>query len=116
LGGKIFRIAAEYDGEQHDLFPNYYHKSLEKYIIQKRRDNFKDKISNQNLVVLIRIKAVNGFSRNSINSFQEEIIKKFNSHPIIRRSAVKINRIPKYIYNPYLKKLEEQCSLKEFLK
>jgi len=73
-------------------------------------------ISYQKYVVLIRIKAVNGFHRNTINSFQEEITKQINSHPIIRKSKVKINNFPKYVYNPFLKKLEKQESIVDFLR
>lgn len=116
IEGNIFKVAAEYDGKQHDLFPNNFHESKEEYRIQKRRDNLKDNISNQKYVVLIRIKAVNGFHRNTINSFQEEITKQINSHPIIRKSEVKINNIPKYVYNPFLKKLEKQESIMDFLR
>ena len=104
--GQIFKVAAEYDGEQHNLYPNNYHRSIEEFIIQKRRDSLKNEISNQNLTILIRIKSVKGFHRNTVNFFQEEIIKQFNSHPLVRRTKVKIKSIPKYVYNPVLNKLE----------
>jgi len=115
IGGLIFKVAAEYDGIQHDLFPNNFHESIEEYLDQKRRDNLKDNISKHKNVVLIRIKAIRGFNRNRINSFQEEIIELINSHPLIKKSEVRINNIPKYVYNPFLKKLERQGSIIDFL-
>jgi len=109
-----FKVAAEYDGEQHDLFPNAYHKMIEDFYTQKRNDRLKDIISTDKSVILIRIKAIYGFHRNNI-FFQNEIIKQINSNPILKKVGVKLENIPKYVYNPFLKRLEEQKSLKKFL-
>ena len=114
IGNFKFSIAAEYDGEQHDIFPNYYHKSVEDYYVQKRRDRLKDELSIENNTILIRIKASEGFNRNTINCFQEEIIRQVNLNSIIKKSNVKLLSIPKYTYNPHIKKLESNKESLEY--
>jgi hypothetical protein len=106
IEGLSFKVAAEYDGEQHDIYPNSYHDSIEKHFDQKRRDSLKDDISSQNQIVLIRSIAVKEFLRKTINCFQEEIIKQLNSHSIIKKFNAKIKNFPIYVYNPVKKRLE----------
>lgn len=49
------RIAFEYDGYQHCVFPNYFHKTRAEWIAQRRRDRKKDALCCAHHVTLIRI-------------------------------------------------------------
>lgn len=77
--GEIFRISFEYDGLQHDRWPNWIHKSWEDFKKQQENDQKKNVIaglSDYNTVV-IRLKEINGFNKKTINKFQTEILKQF---------------------------------------
>ncbi|MFX1575032.1 MAG: hypothetical protein ACFFB0_20025 [Promethearchaeota archaeon] len=94
INGKIFKIAFEYDGEQHDKYPNAFHKNYEEFLIQRNRDEIKKKIAENHDTVIIRLKKVNGFDYHNTKSFQKEIIKQF-----YEAKNIKLKNIKKYIYD-----------------
>lgn len=49
------KIAAEHNGEQHYIFPNRFHKSIDEFMAQRRRDDNKYRLSNENGVYLISV-------------------------------------------------------------
>lgn len=49
------KIAAEYNGYQHVVYPNRYHRTLESFLAQVRRDHFKIESCDRNGVYLITI-------------------------------------------------------------
>ena len=78
LNHKTYKIAFEYDGIQHDQFPNQVHGvNLNRFLIQQARDKKKRKISEKNEIILIIIKEINGFDRYNLSSIQDEIINQF---------------------------------------
>lgn len=93
LKNKTYKIAFEYDGIQHDVFPNQVHgDNLNRFIIQQARDRRKRIISENNNVILISIKEVNGFSRYNLISIQDEIITQFEckTNILLKRSTTPI--------------------------
>ncbi len=48
IKGKEFKVACEFDGRQHDKYPNYFHKSLEEYEYAQKNDikKIRDMIKN----------------------------------------------------------------------
>src|SRR5690606_19333524 len=48
-------IACEYNGIQHYEYPNIYHKSVQQFKDQMRRDKFKEKVCKENGILLIVI-------------------------------------------------------------
>lgn len=48
------KLLIEYDGKQHFIFPNYFHKTKKEFIEQKKRDRFKNTLAKKNDWKLIR--------------------------------------------------------------
>lgn len=74
-----FKIAFEYDGIQHDIFPNSYHRTRADFLKQIENDKKKEAIALQPEIrtIVIRLKAINGYDFTSINLFEREIINQF---------------------------------------
>lgn len=49
------RLAVEYQGQQHYIYPNIYHKTFDEYKKQKERDDFKRRSCDANGVYLITV-------------------------------------------------------------
>lgn len=47
------RVACEYHGAQHYIFPNRYHKTIEEFYQQVRRDEYKKDLCDQYKITLI---------------------------------------------------------------
>ncbi|MFX0071424.1 MAG: hypothetical protein ACFFAO_10080 [Candidatus Hermodarchaeota archaeon] len=77
INGKVYLVAFEYDGIQHDFFPNGYHKTELIFKRQQKNDNKKNFYSKCENVVLIRLKAKDGFIFKTRNFFEKEILKQF---------------------------------------
>ncbi|KKN04465.1 hypothetical protein LCGC14_1097100 [marine sediment metagenome] len=75
--GRIYVVAFEYDGIQHDIFPNGYHKTELKFKRQQKNDNKKNSYSKGKNVVLIRLKAKDGFTFKRRIFFETEILRQF---------------------------------------
>jgi len=58
VDGKRYSIAFEFDGDQHDKFPNHLYKSLDRYKLQQWRDATKNLRAHQHNTILIRIKQI----------------------------------------------------------
>ena len=84
LQEKSFKIAFEYDGLQHDCYPNSFHRSITQFEKQKKNDLKKNSLSKKNNVLLIRIKAINGFKYRTRNNFEKEIKRQFFIHTSIK--------------------------------
>ena len=67
---KIFRIAFEYDGIQHDLWPNPIHKTKEEFKRQQENDSKKINLAIEHNTIVIKLKAKDGFDFQTIDSFQ----------------------------------------------
>ena len=82
IEGKEFKVACEFDGKQHDKYPNYFHKSLEEYEYAQKNDIKKNKLTNDHETILIRIKEIHGFNKKCLEKNPKkaikEIIKQFN--------------------------------------
>jgi len=79
INGQVFRVAFEYDGEQHDKWPNAFHRSYRQFEIQQENDQRKHDIANDERfkTVVIKLKKINGFHRTTIYLFQREIMRQF---------------------------------------
>lgn len=55
LYNDFYKIAVEYDGLQHSIFPNSFHKTREEFINQVRRDEFKIDMCDKHGIYLIRV-------------------------------------------------------------
>ena len=53
---KQLKLAFEYDGIQHHVYPNPFHKSKEEFNRQRKRDEMKDRKCKRHGTTLIRIK------------------------------------------------------------
>lgn len=49
------KVAFEYQGCQHFIYPNYYHKTKEEFELQQFRDNRKKELCNKNGIILVEI-------------------------------------------------------------
>jgi len=82
INRKEFKIACEFDGKQHDKYPNYFHNSLEEFEYAQKNDLKKNKHANDHKTILIRIKEVYGFNKKCFEKNPKkvikEIIKQFN--------------------------------------
>ncbi|MBD3337474.1 MAG: hypothetical protein GF353_00105 [Candidatus Lokiarchaeota archaeon] len=87
-------VAAEYDGIQHDEYPNFIHKNIAEYNEQKKRDKLKEDLSIKNNILIVRVKAKWGFNSNSLNNFQKEILRQFQDW-----IELKLDAMPKWNYN-----------------
>ena len=88
LNGKIYRIAFEYDGIQHDEFPNAWHRTRIQFDRQQQNDQQKNIIA-QNTdkkTIIIRLKAKNGYDFSTIDLFEKEILSQFCKETGIRLS------------------------------
>ena len=55
LYNDFYKIAVEYDGLQHSIFPNSFHKTREEFINQVRRDEYKIDMCDKHGIYLIRV-------------------------------------------------------------
>ena len=55
LYNDFYKIAVEYDGLQHSIFPNSFHKTREEFLNQVRRDEFKIDMCDKHGIYLIRV-------------------------------------------------------------
>jgi hypothetical protein len=93
---KFFRIAFEYDGKQHDTYPNSIHRKFSEFQELQKRDKLKETICNllKFKTILIRIKEILGFNCSNPQSFQTEIIRQFQ-----KNTGIKISNLPMLEYN-----------------
>ena len=96
----FYRIAFEYDGIQHDVFPNSFHKTIDDFRRQNENDVIKQNIAQEKYTVLITLKKTNDFHSKTINLFQREIIRQF-----FKLTGIRLEKIPIFEYNPYLNRL-----------
>ncbi len=77
--GVEYRIAFEYDGLQHDEFPNIYHKTRLEFQRQQERDIRKEGIASEDdkKTIIIRLKAKDGFDFTTTHLFEREIKAQF---------------------------------------
>lgn len=101
INNKNYKIGFEYDGLQHDIYPNRYHKTKNEFYIQKARDLKKRKILMESQVILINIKKVNGYDIDNIDSFQMEVIRQFENltNEVLPKMGL-------FVYDPILQKLK----------
>ena len=66
------KIAIEYNGHQHYVYPNYYHKSIKEFNAQLERDDLKALLCLKNNVNLITIKS-NANINNEIDQFYNQM-------------------------------------------
>lgn len=99
VGGETFRIAFEYDGEQHDIYPNSFHKTLQQFEDSQRRDALKINRAQEHSTIIIRLKKTEGFHQKTFNLFQDEIIRQFNNHPLVKAKRVSLSNIRRYTYD-----------------
>lgn len=79
-----YRIAFEYDGIQHDLFPNCYHRNKKEYETQSYNDKKKRIIAQKYNTIIIRLKEYNGFNYKNKEDFPQEINRLFQIETGIR--------------------------------
>lgn len=77
IKGKRYKVAFEYDGLQHDIWPNKYHKNEAEFKLQRKRDKRKMQIAEKNQTIIIRLKKKNGFDIDTAKTFHLEIEKQF---------------------------------------
>lgn len=53
INGKIFKVAFEYNGPQHKIFPNHVHKSKAQYNYYLQVDLIKRKLSSENNIIIL---------------------------------------------------------------
>jgi hypothetical protein len=70
-------ISFEYDGNQHDEYPNGYHKSKNEFRRQTYNDRRKDFLAQKYNTFLIRLKEYNGFTYKTKELFPNEILRLF---------------------------------------
>lgn len=66
------KLAIEYNGPQHYVYPNRYHKNIDEFYLQLDRDQIKVKLCNQYYIKLITIRC-NYNLDNEIDQFYEQI-------------------------------------------
>ncbi len=103
--GQVFRVAFEYDGIQHDEFPNFIHKDLEEFETLQERDKLKNEICKQPeyKTVLIRLKEKFDFNYDHPHIFQKEIIRQFQN-----KTRINLPPIPKLTFNNITNTLKEE--------
>lgn len=77
VNGCKFRIAFEYDGIQHDFYPNGYHRTKIDYEKQRINDKKKWSIAQKYNTMIIRLKEFDGFSYKNKERFPQEINRLF---------------------------------------
>ncbi len=92
IRNNFFRIAFEYDGKQHDIYPNSIHKNFSEFKELQKRDKLKETICNlpKFKTILIRIKEISGFTYSNPQSFQKEIIRQFQKKTGMKNSILSI--------------------------
>jgi len=105
VNDRVFRIAFEYDGIQHDRFPNPFHKSVEDFERQQESDKMKNNIAKDEKfkTIIIRLKSVNGFDRKDIHRFQREIMSQF-----FDQTGIKLPLTHTLVYDPYTNRLKSR--------
>ena len=105
-----YQIAFEYDGKQHDEFPNSIHRNLVEFKDLQERDILKNNICEypEYKTVLIRIKEILGFNFKNHQQFQGEIIKQFND-----KTGIKLSNIPLFNYNESTNTMRKKMSNNE---
>ena len=56
LDGYNHKLKLRYDGYQHYIYPNKFHKSYKQFLYQKYRDRLENRLCRRNKVTLIRIR------------------------------------------------------------
>ena len=100
LFGLIYRIAFEYDGFQHDFFPNPFHRTIDDFKRQNENDEKKENIAKEKNTLVIKLKEVDGFNSKTIHLFQREIMRQF-----FKFTRKKLEYLPIFEYDPYLNSL-----------
>jgi len=110
LKGKLFRIAFEYDGIQHDEFPNNIHRSRLEFDTLQERDKKKNEIAQKKefRTIIIRLKEKLGFNYDNQNLFQREIIKQFQE-----KTSLKLPPIPLFVFDKLTNTLHQVRGFKE---
>ena len=79
---KRVKIALEYDGIQHDRFPNFFHRNEKQFCLQIARDRVKKEFATKYNTILIKIKEIDGFNfeflKRNFNAVRKEILYQFN--------------------------------------
>ncbi|MFX1489702.1 MAG: hypothetical protein ACFFBI_11175 [Promethearchaeota archaeon] len=77
INGKNYKVAFEYDGSQHDIWPNPYHRTRSQFKRQQFNDQRKNDIARDFGIVLIRLKEIDGFDYYHLHRFEREILEQF---------------------------------------
>ena len=108
--GKIFRVAFEYDGIQHDEFPNNIHRNKLDFEALQERDKKKNEIVQkpEYRTVIVRLKEKLGFNYDNHDLFQREIIRQFQEN-----TGLKLPPIPIFVFDRLANTLNQMNNLKD---
>jgi len=67
------KLAIEYNGPQHYVYPNYYHKNIKEFKDQLERDKLKESLCAKNNINLVIIKSNNDLNH-EIDQFYDQIM------------------------------------------
>ncbi|MFX1450877.1 MAG: hypothetical protein ACFFCM_08545 [Promethearchaeota archaeon] len=84
LGGRLIKLAFEYNGYQHYEFPNYFHQTLEEFEKQQNRDRLKEKLCLENNIILIVFPYNIDISLKNPKKIQDFIVEQFKERAKIR--------------------------------
>lgn len=86
----VLKIAFEYSGYQHYLYPNIYHDTLAKFLSQIINDLYKKKLSFENNIILLEFPYFINLKLNDPKKIQDYLIKKLGEFTNINFNPYKI--------------------------
>lgn len=95
IRGKVYKIAFEYDGVQHDKYPNFIHTKKIQYQDQRLNDILKKLYAVKYGVIIIRLKAVDGFTLDNFGLWEAEIRSQF-----FDATGINLPKIASYEFGP----------------
>ena len=94
IQGKVIKLAFEFNGYQHYIWPNIFHKTYEEFIKQKYRDGLKRNLCNENGIILIE------FPYNVSPTMKEpKKIQKYIVHKFKKKTGIKMLNLRQYNYH-----------------
>ena len=90
---KVIKLAFEFNGYQHYIWPNIYHKTEKEFIQQQQLDTYKKRLCIENMIILIIFPYNISLRMNEPKKIQDYIIKEFRS-----KTGIELSDIIQYDY------------------
>ncbi len=96
INGVRIKLAFEFNGIQHDEFPNYFHKTYQEFVQQQMWDREKEDLCNKNGIILTIVP-----QKIDINMSHPDIIQNYIIREFEQKTGITLPIMPQYVHRNF---------------